>query len=266
MLRAGNLTALFGWGLLALGSLYAWVFLPEADLAGWRFDGPHLRTTDGVVLESWETQARQNDATVWAARYRFEDEEGRRHTGVVYGGALVEGESVEIEYLAAEPVVSRIRGMRREPFSADMLWVLVFPVLGAPLILVGWRRGRGPIELLVHGRLGHGVLVGKQITDTKINGRRVQVLTFQLEVDGLEPVMVEARTHRPEALEDDEREPLVYHPDDPRHAIMLDHLPGVPRIEPDGTIAFRWTAGSVRALALPLLAVAVNVAGFVLTR
>lgn len=45
-----------------------------------------------------------------------------------------------------------------------------------------------------------------------------------------------AKTHLPEKLEDHEEEPLLYDPMYPKSAVMLDNLPGAPKIDESGNI------------------------------
>lgn len=146
-----------------------------------------------------------------------------------------------------------------------MAWVLVFPLVGLGLAVAGWLSARRPSELLARGRVGTGRLVAKDATDARIDDHTMFVLTFELDVEGHAPVRVQVKTHRPALLEDDEREPLLYHPEDPTVATLLDALPGLPRVADDGTIAYRWHGGSVRAVVLPLATVVVNVVGAVAT-
>jgi hypothetical protein len=65
-----------------------------------------------------------------------------------------------------------------------------------------------------------------------------------------------------EPLMDDPREQIVFRPGQESHAVLVDSLPGRPRIREDNTIAWRnHVTGSVVALFLLAVAIAVNVTG-----
>jgi hypothetical protein len=81
-------------------------------------------------------------------------------------------------------------------------------------------------------------------------------MRFEFEADDGKRYQTVARTHQTEKLEDDKLEPLLYLPADPRQATLIDHLPGAPRINPDGTIARR---PEMAALALVCVAAGVTI-------
>ncbi len=62
-------------------------------------------------------------------------------------------------------------------------------------------------------------------------------MVFEFDVPGKGTFEVESKTHRPERLRDEEREPLVYDPRDPDAATMLDELPCEPRVDERGELA-----------------------------
>jgi hypothetical protein len=59
-------------------------------------------------------------------------------------------------------------------------------------------------------------------------------------------------THDPQKLEDDAQERLLYHPDRPARAVMLDSLPGAPKVDETG----HFKPAGVWTLALILLPLA----------
>lgn len=79
-----------------------------------------------------------------------------------------------------------------------------------------------------------------------MNDKPVYELRFRFKTFSGPEALATARNHEPERLEDDAEEPLVYDPADPSSAVLLDELPGRPRLDVDSVTQ---TEGSV----LPLL-------------
>ena len=63
----------------------------------------------------------------------------------------------------------------------------------------------------------------------------------------------------PEKLQDQEFEGIIYDPNDQSAAVMVDAIPGSPRITAAGIVPKRWTAAAV-SLLVPLLAIGGNAA------
>lgn len=61
------------------------------------------------------------------------------------------------------------------------------------------------------------------------------------------------KPQRPEQLEDDELEPMLYDPYAPSRAMMLDDLPGSPRITASGELEAQASIASYLLLLLPIL-------------
>ena len=61
-----------------------------------------------------------------------------------------------------------------------------------------------------------------------------------------------ARTHEIAKLEDQAEEPLLYDPMRPAYAVMLDDLPGNPRINDNGNIQAGPASGTIMLLIIPL--------------
>ena len=97
-----------------------------------------------------------------------------------------------------------------------------------------------------------------------INDRVVMKLTFAyVDESGLEHE-VATRTYRPEDLEDDEEEAVVYDPGDPERAITLDNLPGSVRIGEDGRFAVESPGRAYLSLVMPSITVALILLGLIL--
>lgn len=105
-----------------------------------------------------------------------------------------------------------------------------FAGVGAVMAALAFRRGLAVLRLLRRGVLTQAKLAGKTATNVEINERTVYELKFRFEVGGRRYAAT-ARTHEPEKLEDDAEEPLLYLPDDPSKASLVDHLPGALQVK-----------------------------------
>jgi hypothetical protein len=148
---------------------------------------------------------------VYAHTYRFTGRDGIDREGVSYatGRRLGAGTDMTVEYVPADPAISRIRGMRREPFGVEG-WggVLVFGVLGTFTVIgvaflaAGVRKGVRANHLLASGRLALGRLKEKRPTNTRINDQTVWEFTFEFQGEDLRPHEAKARTHKVADLAD----------------------------------------------------------------
>lgn len=119
------------------------------------------------------------------------------------------------------------------------LMVLLFPAIGLGMIYVGLSKGLRALRLLTHGIPASGRLVREEATSVQINDTPVIAMTFEFKtVDGRTARCV-AKTHLTRDLKDDAEEPLVYAPEDPTVAVLLDDLPGKPRINEASVVRSR---------------------------
>ena len=251
-----NCTAQIGWAMFGFGMLFFWLFGSNADLsfATFRASG---RTT-GRVVRTVDTGASENESQIRASHYQF-SVAGSRFDGESYatGAAPAEGTEVPIEYDEANPARSRIAGMRRALFGPWALFVVIFPFAGFVILYFATRSGLRRNHLLREGILTTGTLLRKEPTNMTVNKRRVWELTFEFKDRIGMRQEVSARTTDTMRLEDEAAEPLLYDPNDPKRAYVLDEVPSRPRFEGNGEIAGRGVA-ALFALLLPLFVIVVN--------
>ena len=251
----------FGWAFFGFGMIFAWAFLPQADLSLPTLPGRGFQSaeaSEGRVSESWRTSASENDTPIFGHRYTFTGPDGKTYQGVSYatGRRVPPGETVPVEYVPGNPAVSRISGMRTTVFGRLVLFVLLFPLVGLAFLAGGLRNGLRAARLLTRGHAALGVLKSKAPTNVTINKMPVYKLTFSFKADdGIEYNAV-CKTHQTAAVEDDERERLLYDPVRPSNAVLLDSLPGAPRIDDMGHLVA--TGNGWLPLLLPIAAVGVN--------
>jgi Protein of unknown function (DUF3592) len=234
-----NLFAQIGWFVFGFGMIFFWAFAGNADFSFVTFRGDIEQTT-GKVLRVEQTGASENERPVMKHVYEF-SLAGQRHTGIAYttGDAASQGAEVLVEYSAGNPERSRIAGMRRAPFGPWAAIVAIFPLIGFVVLYFGAKSGSRRNLLLERGILTTGTLIGKRETNVTVNKRRVWALTFEFIARDGRRCEAEGRSTDPERMEDEAQEPLLYDPDDPSRAYMLDEAPARPEFDQTGELRGR---------------------------
>ena len=251
-----NGAAQIGWGVFGFGMIFAWVFAAQADFsfATFHVDG-HTR---GRVISVEATGASENEQSVYAHHYEY-SVAGQTFQGTSYstGGNASEGQEVTIDYDEGSPQRSRIAGMRRATFGPFAAIVVIFPAIGFVILYFGTRSGARRNELLREGILTTGTLIRREPTNMTINKQRVWECTFEFTDRNGQRHEAAARGTDTTRLEDEPREPLLYDPNDPEKAYVLDEAPARPRLE-NGELVGRGF-GAIFALILPGIVIAFNV-------
>lgn len=248
--------AQIAWLVFGFGMIFGWVFIGNADFSFLTFRGPHAQAS-GRVTSVEPTGASVNRQRVMAHHYEFSVAGSTlRGTSYTHGESKSAGDEVTVEYDADHPERSRIAGMRRAQFTAAVGLVMIFPFIGAVLVFFATRSGLRRNQVLRHGILAEGTLLGRERTNVRVNGHPVWALTFEFTArDGRRHEAV-ARTTYTARLEDEAQEPLLYDPDRPERAYLLDEAPARPQFEPNGDLRGR-PAGLLSAI-VPGIVIAAN--------
>ncbi|MBE0536958.1 MAG: DUF3592 domain-containing protein [Phycisphaerae bacterium] len=253
----GGFSGQFGWFFFGFGMIFVWLFTCSADLTGWYIFRGDLETAPGRITASRQTRMSVNDNPVWEYAYTFTAPDGQTCEGTsckTGGGDRANGK-VQIEFPKGRPQTSRIHGMSRKPMGLFGLFPVLFPAVGLCFIASATAKGTKGIRLLRDGHPGAGRLIAKEPTNTKINDQTVYRLTFEFtSLDGRK-YNASAKTHLPAILEDEPEEPLLYDPSDPACAVMLDDLPGAPRIDEYGQVRTAAPLAALKAVIIPAAAI-----------
>lgn len=262
----GGVLNTIGWAMTCFGMIFVWAFVSNSELTALGKFAGDLGGVSAFVTAVEATSMSENDSKVHAVHYEFEVDD-RRLSGTSYTtlGVPAEGARVEVEYVVADPSMSRIKGMRTAPFSAAVAFVWIFPLIGLAFVAFGVRSGRNAVRLLEHGEHARGRLVAKERTNTTINNQRVMKLTFEFEDASGATHKAVARSHRLAELEDEATEELMYDPHRDA-AVLLDALPGRPEIDAEGGFDTARPGVAIAVLILPVLTVVGNLAVYALTR
>ena len=229
--------------MFALSMILWWVFGPHSDLTSWyRFNGEQVVVT-GTVFRSYDTgytiggDEDSPGTPIYEIHYQFRTSEGFEYPGTCYttGVSYAEKQAVRVEYLGDPPTASRIVGARTALWPWWGVFSAIIPVAALVMAAFALRAGLRRVRLLRTGKTARAKLISKEPTRTRINGKPVMWLNYEFQVNG---VTHKARTssHKPEKLVDEAEELLIYDPDDPKHSILVDALPGKISVDDDGTV------------------------------
>ncbi|AWI08892.1 hypothetical protein CKA38_06175 [Ereboglobus luteus] len=162
---------LFGLFFLVLGGVFTWIFFPYNLRKDWQLDRSHLVTT-GRVSEAEKSNMSINETPVY--RYAFEftaSESGEVVQGVCYttGRAWNKGDKVGVLYIEGNPSTARIEGSRLSAGSVATLFVLIFPLVGAIIVVVSIHVPLRRQWMLKNGMVGEFRVRKIVSTNVKIN-------------------------------------------------------------------------------------------------
>jgi hypothetical protein len=139
-----------------------------------------------------------------------------------------------------------------------LLITLVFPLAGFLFLAIGVVRGRRRVRLLRGGPFATAVLKHKRKSGKPTRGAPFYELTFEFPAGGGALATATAYSRRPERLEDESPEPLLYDPANPAHVYLLDEMRPRPEVDSSGQLV-----GSPRAAAVAVALLAIVVAATV---
>jgi len=259
----GGMVSQMGWLFLGFGLIFVWVFAVHVDFSSLLRPITRQVETRGQVIAVEDTNISEggDDDTpgtpIYRIAYRFAGPGGRRFEGASYsvGTDLEPGDLVRVEYAASNPETSRILGLRQAPLPLAGLFVVVFPLIGLVMVVYSLMEGIKGIRLLRGGVLAQATLISAEPTSMSVNTRPVIRLTFDFtDADGgLHEVT--SRTTQPELLQDQKTESVLYDPRNPEDAVLLDSLPGSPRLTPDGSLGMEAPQSAYLLVIVPAVTV-----------
>ena len=225
-----------GWGVFGFGMIFFWIFGMNADFSFLNFRDPAGRAT-GRVTRVEDTNASENDQHITLNYYEY-NVAGEWLDGKSYatGDRPAVGDEVTVEYDTDSPRRSRIEGMRRGMFGPFVLFVAIFPAIGLVFLIPGTLSGRKRNHLLKHGIFATGKAIDRRPTNVRINNQPLWEVVFEFHDRNGQRRECCARAVDTTRLEDEENEALLYDPDDPTKACVIDEAPARPKFGPDGEI------------------------------
>jgi hypothetical protein len=183
-------------------------------------------SVQGTIRNVKSVNASENDVEVYEYEYAFTTRGGQKVTGHSYstGREWGIGSTVNVEYVPDEPSISRIQGTRTSLFSPFVLFVLIFPLVGAAMFLIPAYGGIRQVLLLRNGLVGDARILSAQPTGVSVNN--TPVLKYSYEVTTSSGVMADgaANAFPSGRIGDEEAEPALYLPSNPGRSTLIDAI------------------------------------------
>ncbi len=222
-----DVMVIIGGVFVLMGLPFVLIFAPLSSIFS-----PGFENTDplieGKIVEVNGTSSYVNDVRVYEYIYAYMPPDGGNYQGIGYStGSVFEiDQQIQIQYKRNQQEVSKAKKLRLNSFPAGIGFIVfIFPLIGAVLFYFGAKKAINAIRILKIGEIAYGKFLHKEATNTTVNKQRVYKLTFEFTAKDNVVYQTVAKTHHYHLLEDDETEKLVYDPDDPENAVLLDALP-----------------------------------------
>jgi hypothetical protein len=200
-------------------------------------------TARGIITSVSETNSTENDVPVYEYGFAFTTSRGQEVTGRSYftGERWGAKTSVTIEYVPEEPAIARIKGARLSMFMPWVLFVLLFPAIGA--VMFGWATigGWRQVALLRHGEVADARILSQRPTNVEINGRPVIEYFYEFRTGAGETFNGSAKALPSERIGDEENEPALYLPANPDRSTLVDAIALSHPLDVDG-ISGQWVS------------------------
>lgn len=221
--------AIIGIVFFLIGSLFVFVFGMLVNFDDMKFSESDLITTEVEIISATETTATENDTPVYKYNYSYKVPSGEEYTDISYntGAAYFKNDVVEVQYLKDNPKLSRIIGMRKGTFTPwILLFIAIFPIVGAVLSYIGFKKNLEYIKLVQYGKIAFGTYSHEEATGESVNKRAVIRFFFNFTDEFGKEYLASGKTHHYHRLNDEDKERLVYNPQSPTENVMIDALPG----------------------------------------
>jgi len=187
---------IFGSIFFTMGSVFSYVFLPWHMPHQWRLDKGPSSSVQGTVTQVEDTNVSINKQKVKEYAYRFVTKEGVEKEGKAYttGSLWKEGKKVKVNYLTSDPSVSVPLGARMGKADLTSSFVILFPLIGAILVVGPFIAVRRKRWLLRHGWVGKGNVAAVEATSVSVNHKSQFKIRITRADDGTEVIM---RSHQP---------------------------------------------------------------------
>jgi hypothetical protein len=222
-----GLTGTLGAIFLLFGMLFVWLFVGDFQpISGARL-ALSATTTTGVIASVDATSASENEVTVYVYEFAFRTPDEQGHTGRSYttGQQWRVEDRVNVEYVPGNPAIARIEGTRRSRFSPTVLFVCIFPGVGAALFAASTITGLQQTMLLRYGRIAGARIISEQATGASINDVPVMAYVYEFEADNGESYLGKSRSLPSGRIGDEAREPVLYLPRNPKWSTLVDAIP-----------------------------------------
>jgi hypothetical protein len=251
-----GITGSFGAIFLISGLVGTLVFTADLHPAEELFLAYSHETGRGNITEVSGTDASENDEPVYKYDYTFTSRRGVEYSGTNYttGRQWSIGAPVSVEYVPADPTISRIQGARISKFPPWVLFILIFPTVGGTMFLSSAVSGLLQIRLLREGKIADAKILTMRETNMRINEVPVVEYIYEIHTSMGEVFQGKSKAMPTGRIGDEDPEPALYLPSHPSRNMLVDSLPLRYQLDVDG-LSGQWISqGGRKQVTLYLLA------------
>ncbi|HEY3298406.1 MAG TPA: hypothetical protein VGK34_07090 [Armatimonadota bacterium] len=261
----------FGWVFFGFGLIFVWIFSAQTDFSRPIFWGG-VDVVQGRILTTAGTNVSMNHSAIYGFTYSYRDAQGMEQKGKSYTAwqRYNPGEQCTVEIAKWNHSFTRIQGAGRSPLGLFGLFPVLFPLIGLLIIASAFWKGLKGIRLIKTGNFAYAKYThAKRATDlvkehaknaprcNEENERQVYRLYFTFTTSDGRTCETYTDSAYPKELHDEKYEMLVYNPEKPEDAVLLDSLPGKIRVDDDGRLVMKQGSplGALGLLVIPLVCV-----------
>jgi hypothetical protein len=183
-------------------------------------------TAQGIITAISYTNSTENDEPVIAYSFSFTTSREQKVTGVSYssGERWNMEDRVTIEYVEDAPTIARIRGARASIFSPWVLYVLIFPAIGAAMFGSAAIGGLRQAAILRYGEVADARILSMRPTNVSVNNIPVLEYSYEIRTAAGETFEGSAKSLPSDRLGDEAAEPALYLPSNPERSTLVDAI------------------------------------------
>ena len=225
-----NIFGYLGLSFGGLGMIFCIVSTPLIDFVSPFCFGDGVARTTGIVTGVYSTNVSVNDDAVIEYRFTFS------HMGKSYENTSFSTEhnykaddTVTVEFEPDHPSISRIEDMSVKPVGLFVLFIYIFPLIGFVFLFISFRKGIPAIHAIKYGVVTRGKFVRMEATGGSINEQTIYDFYFSFKDRTGNECTAIGSTHRTQLVQDEPEEKIIYDPDNPSNAVVVDAMPGAVR-------------------------------------
>jgi hypothetical protein len=182
----------------------------------------------GHITRTFATNASIGEEMVFGYEYQYKISDGKILSGTGYstGDTKNNGDEISVLYKQNDPERSVAADLRSSLFGGEIgVFVLLFQGIGLLILILSILKAKRRANILKTGAVANGKLLNRELTNVKIDKQTVYKLTFEFAASDSKTYQVTVNSYKDDRLEDETYEKLVYNPENPRKAVLLDQLP-----------------------------------------
>ncbi len=185
--------------------------------------------TQGIVTRVIANEyTTDDDETIitYKCYYEFKTDWGEKIKGSSEHNEKIaeSGDTFSVQYNPDNPKESRLTDFK-ETDSSYLYMILIFPLIGIITIIFPLIDVIKKLRIMRIGQSAYGTYEGKRDTGSRINGRKVYEMFFKFTCTNGKEYEIKTKTHRKKRLQDEEKELIIFDPQNPENAFPVDVLP-----------------------------------------